>query len=508
MRGKAASTDKSILGKSELKNGKLGSPGPLAQPPKSKKPQCPECTSQKVWKDGLRYPRRFKSGVVSNPIQRYLCRSCGYRFSQPNVKLNIASKRLEGSKHIPDSGNIHAANFFPAKKRLNNPSLPVGENIGSQETSPSLILTTRKHLNTFYPNSKDCRVCNERNGSRKEHGSPVQMKHIGSGRAGVLQTTGAKNLVKVETRLKRAAGATKPDKATVKGKIIELTFWMKKQGYADEVAKNRTYNIKRLVDLGANLWDPESVKEVLAKQQWKNNYKRIIIYAYENFLQMEGLTWQRPKYKRQASLPFVPLENELDQLIISCGKILGTFLQGLKDTGTDPGELARLEWIDINKQSRTVSIKHPVKGHNPRILDVSNDFLNRLETLPKKSERVFNQTSLASNFYHQRKTVVRKLANPRIKSISLTTFRHWKATMEYHRTKDILYVMKLLGHKSLKNTMKYIDLEKAIYGSPGSEEFTVKVATNTEEVCELVKVGFEYVTGQYNDGGKIFRKRK
>jgi len=34
------------------------------------------------------------------------------------------------------------------------------------------------------------------------------------------------------------------------------------------------------------------------------------------------------------------------------------------------------------------------------------------------------------------------------------------------------------------------------------------VAKNVEEAKKLVKVGFEYVTGEYDDGGKIFRKRK
>lgn len=101
------------------------------------------------------------------------------------------------------------------------------------------------------------------------------------------------------------------------------------------------------------------------------------------------------------------------------------------------------------------------------------------------------------------------MANPRIMKISLTTFRHWKATTEYHRTRDLLYVKKLLGHKNIQNTMKYIDLEKAIYGERGSQDdFTGRVATNVEEACEFVKVGFEYITREYNDGGKIFRKRK
>jgi len=79
--------------------------------------------------------------------------------------------------------------------------------------------------------------------------------------------------------------------------------------------------------------------------------------------------------------------------------------------------------------------------------------------------------------------------------------------MEYHRTKDILSVKKILGHKSIQNTLVYIDLESNLF-TRSNEEFTVKVASNTEEACKLIEVGFEYGTGAYNDGGKIFRIRK
>ncbi|MDH5374208.1 MAG: hypothetical protein OEZ21_01865 [Candidatus Bathyarchaeota archaeon] len=41
-----------------------------------------------------------------------------------------------------------------------------------------------------------------------------------------------------------------------------------------------------------------------------------------------------------------------------------------------------------------------------------------------------------------------------------------------------------------------------------SDEYHVKVAYNTQEAIRLLEVGFEYVTGEYHDEGKIFRKRK
>ena len=108
----------------------------------------------------------------------------------------------------------------------------------------------------------------------------------------------------------------------------------------------------------------------------------------------------------------------------------------------------------------------------------------------------------------QRKRIARKLQNPRILEIHFTTLRHWKGTVEYHRTKDVLYVQKLLGHKSLQSTMVYIDYEKACFGTPDNEKFYSKVATNVGEAAELIEDGWEYVTGEYSDGGKIFRKRK
>jgi integrase len=174
-------------------------------------------------------------------------------------------------------------------------------------------------------------------------------------------------------------------------KLVEFSFWLSKQAYDEDVVKWRTNIMKRLVSLGANLWNPETIK-VLAKQKWNDGYKMLIVYAYENFLKMEGLCWQRPKYKQPEVLPFIPTETELDQLIAASGKKLGTFLQGLKDTGADPGELAMFQWTDINAESRTIQIR-PVKGHNPRVLTISQQFVDKLQRL-KTLEKTFNLQSL------------------------------------------------------------------------------------------------------------------
>jgi len=73
----------------------------------------------------------------------------------------------------------------------------------------------------------------------------------------------------------------------------------------------------------------------------------------------------------------------------------------------------------------------------------------------------------------------------------------------------LLFNFKLLALlcSKIENTLKYIDLETSLYGFT-EDQFTVRVATNVEEACDFAESGFEYVTGEYMDGGKIFRKRK
>jgi site-specific recombinase XerC len=81
------------------------------------------------------------------------------------------------------------------------------------------------------------------------------------------------------------------------------------------------------------------------------------------------------------------------------------------------------------------------------------------------------------------------------------TFRHWKTTMEYHKTKDILPVMQLVGHRSITNTLVYTHLVDF-----KNDEYTSRVAKTIEEARQLIEQGFDYVTEMENI--KIFRKRK
>jgi len=294
----------------------------------------------------------------------------------------------------------------------------------------------------------------------------------------------------------------------VKGKIVEFLWWMKKEGYRPSTIESRVKMIRTLFDRGADLFYPEKVKEVIAEQEtWNDSTKAKVVDDYSCFITMLGLVWKAPKYRRCERLPFIPLESELDQLIAGCGRRVAAFLQGLKETGADPGELWRVEWTDVDVEKRVLTLNHPVKGHSPRSLPISASWISMVERLPRNGKRIFTSTqdSLSANFRCQRRRLECKLGNPRLGKVCFTTFRHWKGTMEYHRTGDAYHVKKILGHKSLKNTEIYIHLEEAVFQA-SNEEFHVKVAESVDEARALLESGFEYV-GRIHEA-EMFRKRK
>jgi integrase len=312
----------------------------------------------------------------------------------------------------------------------------------------------------------------------------------------------AKNLASSKEIQEAVAKAEDATLADVKGSIVEYSFMLLKKGYAKTTIKGRTKLLKRLMKLGANLYDPESVKEIIAKQEWSVGRKANAVDAYTSFLQMHGMKWEPPIYKKIRKLPFIPTETEIDQLIAGCNRRMATFLQLLKETGMRCGEACQMKWVDLDLVNNSVRIT-PEKGSDARILKLSNKLVDMLNELPRNSQRVFdaNSDAMRKSFQLQRKRIAAKLRNPRLLQITFHTFRHWKATMEYHKTRDILHVMQLLGHRNIKNTLVYTQLVDF-----KDDEYVARVASSEKEVCQLVEAGFEYVCDY--SGSKIFRKRK
>ena len=328
----------------------------------------------------------------------------------------------------------------------------------------------------------------------------------GSRQICVTQTKGTKNLVEVEPRIETwLAGATKQSNAEIKGKVVEVIWKLKKEGYSKSTIYSYSKFLGLLTKYGANLFDPESVKEVIAKQNsWGNSSKMMAVAAYTMFASINEIPWNPPKYKPKRQLPFIPLENEIDSLIARAGKKLATSLQLVKETGMRIGEACKLKWINVDLQRNTITVNDPEKGSNPRMFKVSCKLTAMINNLPRTNDYVFGKQkprSIAVHLRIVRMRLAKKLQNPRLNHIHFHTLRHWKATVEYHKTKNLLHVMQMLGHRDIKSTMIYthlIELE--------GDEYHSAVAKTTEEAKELIETGFEYVCTHQDL--LLFRKRK
>lgn len=302
------------------------------------------------------------------------------------------------------------------------------------------------------------------------------------------------------------------DEKNIKGKLLEFHVKMKLRGYKDATIRLNQSALNTLINKGADLADSESVKKVISMQSWSGNRIRNVCNAYTSFLLYLGLTWEPPLYTVIRKIPFIPTEQEIDDLVAAAPHPLAPFLQLLKETAMRRGEAILIPWKDVDLERKIIMCNCPEKGSNTRIFsELSGKLLNMLNNLPRENDLLFGTATegiLKNQLCRTRQRLAFKLGNPRLTNIRFHTLRHWKATMLYHYKPDILEVAEFLGHKDLENTRLYIQLEKSLFKNLPNDQFMTKVAHSTEEACKLIEVGFEYVTGEYDDGGKIFRKRK
>ncbi len=361
-----------------------------------------------------------------------------------------------------------------------------------------------------------CKNCGLRF-SEKGTNSPSNHCQYKRGRIGdpyrvSVSKTEMKNLDVELSEEKGVAGTTKNtgiDDATTK-QIFEYAWALKKNGYAEQTILTYVNLLKTVATDHTNLLDIEAVKGAIVKRAtWGPGRRNNCIKAYRAFLKMHGMKAELPRFKVPRELPFIPSEAEIDALAMACPRQIGIFIQLLKETGARRGEAFSLTWTDIDLANRTVKIKAE-KGGNARLLRLSENLAMKMGTMPKTGERVFKYKSayhLERGFRRARKRIAYRLSNPRLLKIHFHTMRHFRATYEYYRTRDIYHVMRMLGHRNIENTLLYVQLVEGLF--PDSDEsYVCKVANSADEAKSLIESGFEYVTGDYADGGKLFRKKK
>jgi integrase len=282
---------------------------------------------------------------------------------------------------------------------------------------------------------------------------------------------------------------------------------MKKNAYADTTIKATGKRLRSLQG-NCNLKDPENVKAYIGNKKCSSGFKETLIETYDILMRCLNQEWQKPFYQRYDKLPKIPSEEKINMLISNARTRMALFLSMSKDLGTRPIELTWLQVKDINLENGIVNItsaKHCV-GRALKLkantLEMLKKYVNRKGL--NQDDRIFpTESENISNAYRKlRNALAKKLQDPTIQQIRLYDFRHYYATMEYHKTKDLLHVKARLGHKDLRTTLRYTQLLETLE----NDEYHCKTANNIKEATQLIENGFEYVTEI--DGTKLFKKRK
>jgi integrase len=278
-------------------------------------------------------------------------------------------------------------------------------------------------------------------------------------------------------------------------------------------AEGKAYNTvlafsHRLSELSimADLLNPEAVKSAIGKTPLKNSSKASMALAYDWFCKTNNIQWQKPRYKWELGTPIIPTTDNVTKIISASSERYATIFTIMAETGIEGEELHRLHRNKIDTERGIISIDG-TKGHTSGTYKLKPHVLEMLKRYLAKNPQEYpfpKPKAMAEIWRTVRNRVADNLKQPELKNIPMKNLRNYSGAKLYNSHPDPILVMRHLRHKKLETTMHYI---RAIV-IDGEEEYTVKVATDTKQATELIEKGFQYVTGEYDDGGKIFRKRK
>lgn len=291
-----------------------------------------------------------------------------------------------------------------------------------------------------------------------------------------------------------------------KDKVFATLWYLKKNAYADSTIEAVGKRLRHLAKYG-NLDNPEQIKGFVATKNCGNAYKESLVETYDYYCQANGINWKKPFYQRYDKLPKIPSEEKINMLIANASRKYALILSMMRDLATRPVELTWLRVRDVDLENGVVTItsaKHCVGRSlrlKPSTLAMLKTYIS--EKKLKLNDKMFpiKSSSISEAYRVFRNRLAGKLKDQTFKTIRLYDFRHFTATMTYHKTKDLLYVKSFLGHKDLRTTLRYVQLIEF-----PSEEFHSAAAKTVAEARRLIESGFQYVTEI--DRVKLFRKRK
>jgi hypothetical protein len=241
--------------------------------------------------------------------------------------------------------------------------------------------------------------------------------------------------------------------------------------------------------------NPVELKKFVSNKSCSNAYKECLIETYDIYMQSKDKRWDKPFYSRYDKKRKAPKEHLIDFIIQHARPVTRLKLMVEKDLGTRPIELFWLKVGDVDLANGNVSItgaKHTV-GREGK-LKANTLALLKLHIEQKNlrmNDQIFkgkNADNFAENYRHLRNRLAKKHNMPELKQVQLYDFRRFKASKEYHLSRNILLVKQLLEHKHIDQTEKYISLfdEQNITLIPVIARTQAEIEQAIKDDCTLV----------------------
>ena len=224
---------------------------------------------------------------------------------------------------------------------------------------------------------------------------------------------------------------------------------------------------------------PTETEKYILSLSKASKYKLTLLCAYFHYCKANGINWGPPRIQGQSAPIIVPTEERIDR-IISTARLKWVTIFGISKHGLRPDEVSKVVLRDIDLQRGLLTVRTSKLGAE-RTIKLKEYALENLRTYIQRKSITRLDTPLFPNpdrlrdqWNRHRKRAYLNFRDPELLKIRLYDLRHWFATTEYIKTRDLLHVKYLLGHRDIKSTLICVHLAQGLINN--SEDYTCKVA--------------------------------
>jgi integrase len=178
--------------------------------------------------------------------------------------------------------------------------------------------------------------------------------------------------------------------------------------------------------------------------------------------------------------------DEMEGLLAACPPHLRPIVVVALHTGMRKSEILRLKWQDVDFARKTIIVRK-TKNNEPNVLPINQTLLGELQHVPHHLHSAYVFCNTAGDPYDEVKrsfnTACRKAG---IKDFRFHDLRHTFASHLIMNGVDLKTVMRLLGHKDIRMTLRYAHLSpEHLQAAVGTLDQSFEVGTKREQGTSL-----------------------